>query len=128
MASAAVRLLVPTAYLANSPAETPLFDDVATLRTINQSIREARRLIDGNPEATPQTPSEAVDPAGAAAAWAEFVADYPVARERIAFRNEGLATELDGLLANVTAALDAGTGPSGALAALASGTAWGSTW
>jgi hypothetical protein len=107
------------AYLAASPPETALFDDVAVLRGINQGIRRARAELDGNPAATPQTPATAADPAAAAAHWATFVADYPVARELIAFRNEALATEIDGLVAAVTAAFDAGTGASEALAALA---------
>jgi hypothetical protein len=107
------------AYLAASPPETALFDDVAVLRGINQGIRRARAEIDGNPDATPQTPATEPDPAAAAEHWAEFVADYPVARELIAFRNEELATEIDGLVAAVSAAFDAGAGASEALAALA---------
>ena len=113
------------AYLAASPPETTLFDDVAVLRGINQGIRSARADIDGDPEATPQTSATEADPAGAAEHWAEFVADYPVARELIAFRNEAVATEIDGLVAAVTAAFegDPSTGfpaASAALAALAS--------
>jgi hypothetical protein len=113
------------AYLAASPPESALFDDVAVLRGINQGIRRARAEIDGDPEATPQTPATAVNPAAAAEHWAEFVADYPVARELIAFRNEALATEIDGLVAAVSAAFegDPSTGfpnASAALAALAS--------
>ena len=108
-----------TEYLAESPEETALFDDVATLRTVNQHIRLARRALAGLPDATPQTPSTAPDPAVAAAEWAEFVADYPTARELIAFRNEELATEVDGLVAAVTAAFDSGGDAAAALAALA---------
>jgi hypothetical protein len=102
-----------------SPDSGPLFNDVATLRTINQGIRLARAELAGNPDATPQTDATAPDPAAAAEHWAEFVADYPVAREIIAFRNAELATEIDGLVADVTAAFDSGADPSAALAALA---------
>ncbi len=108
-----------TELLANSPDSGPLFNDVATLRAINQGIRLARAELDGNPDATPQTPATAPDPAAAAEHWAEFVADYPTAREIIAFRNEELATEIDGLVAGVTAAFDAGGDAAAALAALA---------
>jgi hypothetical protein len=107
------------AYLAASPDETRLFDDVATLRTVNQSIRSARAELAGNPDASPQTPATAPDPAAAAAHWAEFVTDYPTARALIAFRNEELATEVDGLVAAVTAAFDSGGDAAAALAALA---------
>ena len=111
-------------YLAASPPETELFDDVAVLRGINQGIRRARAELDGVPDATPQTPATQPDPPAAAEHWAQFVADYPVARELIAFRNEELATEIDGLVAAVTAAFegDPSTGfpdASAALAALA---------
>jgi len=106
-------------YLANSPEETALFDDVATLRTVNQHIRRARQELAGLPDATPQTPSTAADPAAAAEQWTQFLADYPTAREIIAFRNADLATEIDGLVAAVTAAFDSGTGAAEALAALA---------
>ncbi|MEW6474934.1 MAG: hypothetical protein AB1679_22005 [Actinomycetota bacterium] len=106
-------------YLANSPEETALFDDVATLRSVNQGIRRARQELAGIPDATPQTPSTAPDPAAAAEHWAEFVTNYPVARRLIKFRNEELATEIDGLVAAVTAAFDSGTGAEEALAALA---------
>ncbi|HYH51954.1 MAG TPA: hypothetical protein VEG38_20605 [Acidimicrobiia bacterium] len=109
-----------TEYLTNSPEETALFDDVAVLRGINQNIRRARQELAGLPDANPQTPSTAPDPAAAAEHWAQFVADYPVARELIAFRDEELANEIDGLVAAVTAAFDAGTGAPEALAALAS--------
>ncbi|MEW6476459.1 MAG: hypothetical protein AB1679_29705 [Actinomycetota bacterium] len=114
-----------TEYLTNSPEETALFDDVATLRSINQSIRLARRELAGIPDATPQTPSTAADPAAAAEHWAEFVADYPTARELIAFRNEELATEIDGLVEAVTTAFEGDPaqgfpGAADALAALAS--------
>jgi hypothetical protein len=109
------------AYLAASPPETELFDDVAVLRGINQGIRRARGEIDGNPDATPQTAATEPNPAAAAEHWAEFVADYPVARELIAFRNEELATEIDGLVAAVSAAFegDPATGFPNASAALA---------
>ena len=111
-------------FMANSPEDSPLFNDVATLRTVNQGIRLAQAAIDGNPEAAPQTESTAPDPAAAAQHWAEFVADYPVARELIAFRNEPLALEIDGLLAAVTTAFEGDPaqgfpGASEALAALA---------
>jgi hypothetical protein len=110
-----------TEYLTNSPEETALFDDVAVLRGINQNIRRARQELAGIPDAAPQTPSTAADPAAAAEHWAQFVAEYPVAREIIAFRNADLANEIDGLVAAVTAAFDAGgTGATDALAALAS--------
>jgi hypothetical protein len=104
----------------NPELKSPLFTDIAVLRGINQGIRSARLALDGRPEATPQTPSTAADPAAAAAHWAEFVADYPVARELIAFRNEALATEVDGLVDAVSAAFagDQATA-SAALAALA---------
>jgi hypothetical protein len=108
-------------FLAGTPElASPLWNDVAVLRGINQGIRRARAEIDGNPDATPQTASTAADPAAAAAHWAEFVADYPVARELIAFRNAELATEIDGLVAAVTAAFDGDPATaSAALAALA---------
>ncbi len=105
--------------LTNSPDSGPLFNDVATLRTINQGIRLARAELAGNPDATPQTDATAPDPAAAAEHWAEFVADYPTARPLIAFRNEELATEIDGLVAAVTAAFDSGGDAAAALAALA---------
>ncbi|MGH9008787.1 MAG: CHRD domain-containing protein [Acidimicrobiia bacterium] len=109
------------AYLAASPPETTLLDDVAVLRGVNQGIRRARAEIDGNPDATPQTPATEPNPAAAAEHWAEFVADYPVARELIAFRNEELATEIDGLMAAVSTAFegDPATGFPNASAALA---------
>ena len=105
----------------NPELASPLFDDIAVLRGINQGIRAARAAIDGLPDATPQTVSTASDPAAAAAHWAEFVADYPVARELIAFRNPELATEVDGLVAAVSAAFegDPATGFPAASAALA---------
>jgi hypothetical protein len=110
-------------FLADSPVDSPLWNDLHVLRSVNQSIRLARAAIDGVEGATPHTPSLDVDPAGAAAHWAEFVADYPVARGLIAFRNEALAAEIDGLVAAVTAAFegDPSTGypaASDALAAL----------
>jgi hypothetical protein len=107
-------------FLRNSPEESPLFNDVATLRSINQGIRLARLAIDGYPEAVPQSPMTAPDPVAAEEYWLEFVADYPVARALISFRNADLATEIDGLVAAVSAAFDAGgAGASEALAALA---------
>jgi len=106
-------------YLAASPDESRLFDDVATLRSVNQGIRAARLALSGNTTASPQTPSTGADPVAAAAHWAEFVADYPTARALIAFRNEELATEVDGLVAAVTAAFDSGGDAAAALAALA---------
>jgi hypothetical protein len=48
-----------------------------------------------------------------------FLAEYPVARALIAFRNADLADEVDGLVATVTAAFESGTGISEALTALA---------
>jgi len=105
--------------LTNSPDPGPLFNDVATLRTVNQHIRLARAELAGNPDANPQTPATAPDPAAAAEEWTEFLADYPTAREIIAFRNEDLATEIDGLVAAVTAAFDTGGDAAAALAALA---------
>jgi hypothetical protein len=107
------------AYLGASPDETPLFDDVATLRTVNQGIRLARAALAGVPDASPQTPATAPDPAAAAEHWAEFVVDYPTARPLIAFRNEALATEVDGLVAAVTDAFATGGDAGAALAALA---------
>ena len=109
-------------FVADNPElASPLFDDIAVLRGINQGIRSARAAIDGVPDATPQTASTASDPAAAAAHWAEFVVDYPVARELIAFRNAALATEIDGLVAAVSAAFegDPATGFPAASAALA---------
>jgi hypothetical protein len=105
--------------IANSPDSGPLFNDVATLRSVNQGIRLAQAELAGLPDATPQTEATAPDPVAAAEHWAEFVADYPVARELIAFRNEELATEIDGLVAAVTAAFDSGGDAAAALAALA---------
>ena len=109
-------------FLAATPElESPLFNDIAVLRGINQGIRRARAEIDGVPAATPQTSATQPNPAAAAEHWAEFVADYPVARELIAFRNEELAPELDGLVAAVSAAFqgDPATGFPNASAALA---------
>jgi hypothetical protein len=105
-------------FLTNSPAVSPLFDDVATLRTINQGIRRARAALDGYPEAVPQSAMTAPDPAGALAYWQQFMADYPTARPLIAFRNEALADEVDGLVAAVDQAFGSGDA-SAALAALA---------
>lgn len=108
-----------TELIANSPDSGPLFDDVAALRTVNQGIRLARAELAGNPDATPQTDATAPDPEAAAGHWAEFVADYPTARPLVAFRNEALATEIDGLVAAVTAAFDSGGDAAAALATLA---------
>jgi hypothetical protein len=93
-------------FLADSPEDSPLWNDVHTLRAANQSLRLANADLEAG-EGAPHTPSFDPDPAGAAAHWAEFVADYPTVRELVAFRNEGLATELDGLVAAATAAFDA---------------------
>src|SRR5687767_14474164 len=40
--------------ITNSPDSGPLFNDVATLRTVNQAIRLARAELAGIPDATPQ--------------------------------------------------------------------------
>jgi hypothetical protein len=93
-------------FMAESPEGSPLFNDVATLRSVYQGIRLARAELSGDPDATPQTPATAADPAAAKEHWVEFVADYPTARELIAFRNPELATEIDGLVAAVTAAFE----------------------
>ena len=109
-------------FFKNSPAPCPVFDDVATLRTVNQGIRRARTAIDGYPLAVPASAMTAPDPAGAKKWWDGFVTDYPAARKLIAFRNPALATEVDGLVANVTAAFGAANAPTnypGASAALA---------
>jgi hypothetical protein len=106
-------------FFKNSPENSPAFNDVATLRTVNQGIRLARAAIDGYPEAAPQSPMTASDPEGAKAHWETFLAEYPTARALIAFRNADLADEVDGLVAGVTAAFESGTGISEALAALA---------
>jgi hypothetical protein len=92
--------------LANSAEGSPLFNDLATLRSVYQGIRLARAELGGDPDATPQTPATAANPAAAKEHWVEFVADYPVARELIAFRNADLATEVDGLVAAVTPAFE----------------------
>ncbi|HEV8627407.1 MAG TPA: hypothetical protein VG034_23460 [Acidimicrobiia bacterium] len=105
-------------FFKNSPENSPAFNDVATLRTINQSIRLARTAIDGYPEAVPQSPMTAPDAAGAEEHWDVFLAEYPVARALIAFRNADLAEEIDGLVATTTAAFESGSGISEALAAL----------
>jgi hypothetical protein len=109
--------------MTNSPANSPIFNDLATLRSVYQGIRVARAELAGDPTATPQTAATAPNPAAAKALWLEFVADYPVARELIAFRNPGLATEVDGLVAAVTTAFEGDPaqgfpGASEALAAL----------
>jgi hypothetical protein len=106
-------------FFENAPENSPAFNDLATLRTINQSIRLARAAIDGYPEAVPQSRMTDPDPAGAEAHWDVFLAEYPVARALIAFRNADLADEVDGLVATVTAAFESGAGISEALAALA---------
>jgi hypothetical protein len=111
-------------FLKHSPEESTLFNEVATLRTINQGLRRARTAIDGYPEAVPQTPMTAPDPAGAKVSWERFVADYPTARPLIAFRRPSLATEIDDLLETVSAAFAPANAPdypnaSAALAALA---------
>jgi hypothetical protein len=111
-------------FFRNSPENSPAFNDVATLRTINQGIRLARAAIDGYPEAVPQSDMTAPDPAAAKEHFEQFLADYPTARAIIAFRNADLAEEIDGLIADVTAAFSSGStldfpGASEALAALA---------
>jgi hypothetical protein len=98
-------------FLEHSPAVSSAFDDVATLRTINQGIRLARTALDGYPEAVPASPMTAPDPAGAKAHWQQFVADYPTARPLIAFRNPALAVEVDGLVGAVSDAFAAANGP-----------------
>jgi hypothetical protein len=92
--------------LTNSAEGSPLFNDLATLRSVYQGIRLARAELSGDPDATPQTAATAPNPTAAKEHWLEFVVDYPVARELIAFRNADLATELDGLVAAVTAAFE----------------------
>ena len=106
-------------FFRNSPENSPAFNDVATLRTINQGSRLARAALDGYPDAVPQSDMTAPDPDAAAEHWAAFVADYPTARAIIEARNDDLAAEIDGLVAAVTAAFESGSGPSEALAALA---------
>ncbi len=101
-------------FFKNSPENSPAFNDVATLRTINQGIRLARTAIDGYPEAVPQSDMTASDPAAAKEHFEQFLADYPTARAIIAFRDADLAEEIDGLIADVTADFS-----SEALAALA---------
>jgi hypothetical protein len=92
--------------MADSPEGSPLFNDLATLRSVYQGIRLARAELSGDPAASPQTPAVMPNPAAAKAHWLEFVADYPTARELIASRNADLATEIDGLVAAVTAAFE----------------------
>lgn len=109
-------------FFRTSPENSPAFNDLATLRTINQGIRLARAAIDGYPEAVPQSDMTASDPAAAKEHFEQFVADYPTARAIIAFRNADLAEEIDGLIADATAAFSSGgtlPGASEALAALA---------
>ena len=111
-------------FFKTSPENSPAFNDLATLRTINQGIRLARAAIDGYPEAVLQSDMTAPDPAAAKEHFEQFLADYPTARTIIAFRNADLAEEIDGLIANVTAAFSSGgtldfPGASEALAALA---------
>jgi hypothetical protein len=111
-------------FLRRSPRESPLFNDVATLRTINQGIRLARTALDGYPEAVPQSAMTEPDPRAAKKHWLAFVADYPKARALIEFRNPQLADEIDGLVRDVKAAFKGAgrpdfPGASEALAALA---------
>ena len=108
------------AFLGASPDDAPLWNDVHTLRAVNQSLRLADMLIEGG-DAVPDTPSNDPDPAGALAHWNEFVADYPSVRDLINSRNEELATELDGLVAAATAAFAADPATAGdALGAVSS--------
>jgi hypothetical protein len=109
------------AIMAQSPEGSPLFNDLATLRSVYQGIRLARAELSGDPDATPQTPAVTPNPTAAKEHWLEFVADYPAARELIAFRNAALATEVDALVAAVTAAFegDPAQGFPGAAEALA---------
>jgi hypothetical protein len=107
-------------FLADSPEDSPLWNDLHTLRSANQSLRLADIAIEGD-AAVPPTPSNDPDPAAAAEHWAEFVADYPTVRELVNFRDEDLATELDGLVAAATAAFDADPATAGdALGAVSS--------
>ena len=111
-------------FLSDAPEESPLFNDVATLRTINQGARRALAALEGYPEAVPQSPMTAPDPAAAKDHWQDFLVDYPVARAIIALRNPALAEEVDVLVANVDAAFNSGgtldfPGAAEALAALA---------
>lgn len=76
-----------------------------TLRSANQSLRLADMLLEGS-DAVPPTPSNDPNPAGAKEHFLEFVADYPTVRELVNFRNEALATGLDGLVAAATAAFE----------------------
>ncbi|MEW6475961.1 MAG: hypothetical protein AB1679_27205 [Actinomycetota bacterium] len=92
--------------LTNSPPLNEYFNDLATMWTVAFTYGTARSELTGDPDATPQTPATEPDPAAAKERWLEFVADYPVARELIAFRNPALATEIDGLVAAVTAAFE----------------------
>lgn len=93
-------------YLANSRPLNQYYNDLATVWIVGMTADSALDELIGDPEATPQTPATAPDPAAAKENWIEFVADYPVARELIAFRNPALATEIDGLVAAATAAFD----------------------
>ena len=92
-------------FLANSPEDSPLWNDLHTLRSANQSLRLASAAI-GGVEAVPHTPSIDVDPAGAQTHALEFVAEFPTIREVINFRNAELATELDGLVAALGTAFE----------------------
>ena len=103
----------------HSPSPGKLFDDVATLRIINQGIRLARAAIDGNPGALPPV---APDPVKAQADWNSFASKYPQARALLGFRNPALLAEVDTAVTAVEASLAAGEPTavtSGRLAALA---------
>ncbi|HYH51052.1 MAG TPA: hypothetical protein VEG38_16005, partial [Acidimicrobiia bacterium] len=60
--------------MANSPEASPLFNDLATLRSVYQGIRSARAELSGDPNAVPQTPAVTPNPAAAKEHWLEFVA------------------------------------------------------
>ncbi|HYH51441.1 MAG TPA: CHRD domain-containing protein [Acidimicrobiia bacterium] len=92
-------------FLASSPEDSPLWNDVHALRSADQNLRLAETLLEGSDDAVPPTPSTEPDLAGAKQRALEFVAnDYPAVRDLIAFRDEDLAVELDGLVAAVAAA------------------------
>lgn len=93
-------------YLASTPEDSPLWNDVHTLRSANQSLRLAGMFLEGS-DGVPPTPSTAPDLARAKEHALEFVtSDYPAVRDLIAFRDEDLAVELDGLVAAVAAAFE----------------------
>jgi hypothetical protein len=92
--------------LANARPVNDYYNDLATIWTVAFTYGTARSELTGDPDATPQTPATEPDPAAAKELWLEFVADYPVARELIAFRNPALATQIDGLVTAVTAAFE----------------------